>query len=69
MSYHSVDKLRKYNHGAMKKLRMAVKMSHMKDMPKDAITDYEADRVLESLSPLTLEKLYRLAVDNDIINL
>ena len=53
----------------MKKLIMAVKMSHMKDMPKEAITDREAERVLETLKPATLEKLYKLAVDHDIVNL
>jgi len=66
---HSIEKLRKYNKPAMKKLIMAVKMSHMKDLPKEAITDREAERVLESLNPLTLEKLYKLAVENDIVNL
>ena len=69
MAYHSVGKLRKYNHGALKKLRIAVKLSHMKDLPKEALTDREADRVLESLNPVTLEKLYKLAVDHDITNL
>lgn len=66
---HSIETLRKYNKPAMKKLIMAVKMSHMKDLPKEAMTDYEAERVLETLKPLTLEKLYKLAVDHDIINL
>jgi len=69
MSYHSVEKLRKYNHGAMAKLRIVVKMTHMKDHPKEALTDYEADRVLESLTELTLEKLYRLAVNNNVTQL
>ena len=66
---HSIETLRKYNKPAMKKLIMAVKMSHMKDLPKEAMTDYEAERVLETLKPLTLEKLYKLAVDHDLINL
>jgi hypothetical protein len=66
---HSIETLRKYNKPAMKKLIMAVKMSHMKDLPKEAMTDYEAERVLETLKPLTLERLYKLAVDHDIINL
>ena len=46
MAYHSVEKLRKYNHGALKKLRIAVKLSHMKDLPKEALTDREDYRVL-----------------------
>jgi hypothetical protein len=66
---HSIETLRQYNNPAMKKLIMAVKMSHMKDLPKEAITDREAERVLESLNPLTLEKLYKLAVEHDIVNL
>ena len=66
---HSIETLRKYNKPAMKKLIMAVKMSHMKDLPKEAMTDYEAERVLETLKPITLEKLYKLAVEHDIINL
>jgi hypothetical protein len=53
----------------MAKLRIVVKMTHMKDHPKEALTDYEADRVLESLSELTLEKLYRLAVNNNVTQL
>ena len=66
---HSIEKLRKYNKPAMKKLVMAVKMRHMKGLPKDAMTDREAERVLESLTPLTLERLYKLAVEHDIVNL
>ncbi len=66
---HSIEKLRKYNKPAMKKLVMAVKMSHMKGLPKEAMTDREAERVLESLTPLTLERLYKLAVEHDIVNL
>ncbi len=53
----------------MKKLIIAVKMSHMKGLPKEAITDREAERVLESLSAVTLEKLYKLAVEHDLVNL
>ena len=66
---HSIEKLRKYNKPAMKKLVMAVKMSHMKGLPKEAMTDREAERVLESLTPITLEKLYKLAVEHDLVNL
>ena len=66
---HSIEKLRKYNKPAMKKLVMAVKMSHMKGLPKEAMTDREAERVLESLTPITLEKLYKRAVEHDLVNL
>jgi len=69
MAFHTIEALRKFDKPGMKKLVMAVKMSHMKDMPQEAITDREAERVLETLTPVTLEKLYKLAVDNDILNL
>ena len=66
---HTIEALRKYDKPAMKKLVMAVKMSHMKGLPKEAMTDREAERVLESLTPITLEKLYKLAVEHDLVNL
>ena len=66
---HSIETLRKYTKPAMKKLIIAVKMSHMKGLPKEAMTDREAERVLESLTPITLEKLYKLAVEHDLVNL
>ena len=66
---HSIETLRKYNKPAIKKLIIAVKMSHMKGLPKEAMTDREAERVLESLTPITLEKLYKLAVEHDLVNL
>ena len=66
---HSIETLRKYNKPAMKKLIIAVKMSHMKGLPKEAMTDREAERVLESLTPITLEKLDKLAVEHDLVNL
>ena len=66
---HSIETLRKYNKPAMKKLIIAVKMTHMKGLPKEAMTDREAERVLESLTPITLEKLYKLAVEHDLVNL
>tara|TARA_Y100000004_G_scaffold195428_1_gene262404 strand:- start:1090 stop:1296 length:207 start_codon:yes stop_codon:yes gene_type:complete len=66
---HTIEALRKYDKPAMKKLVIAVKMSHMKGLPKEAMTDREAERVLESLTPITLEKLYKLAVEHDLVNL
>ena len=66
---HSIETLRKYNKPAMKKLIIAVKMSHKKGGPNEPITDREAERVLESLTPITLEKLYKLAVEHDLVNL
>ena len=51
------------------KLRLVVKTQHMKDYPKEFVTDMEADRILDSLSPSALEKLYELAVKYDITRL
>lgn len=69
MAFHTIEALRKFDKPGMKKLIMAVKMSHMKDLPVEGLTDREAERVLETLTPVTLEKLYQLAVDHDILNL
>ena len=66
---HSIETLRKYNKPAMKKLIIAVKMSHMKGVPKEAMTDREAERVLESQTPIKLEKLNKQAVEHDLVNL
>jgi hypothetical protein len=39
----------------------------MKDYPKDFITDYEADKVLETLSAETLEMMYKMAVNKKVV--
>jgi hypothetical protein len=41
----------------------------MKHYPKDKVTDKEADRIIESISPHTREKLIKLAVDYGITEL
>ena len=50
-------------------MRTVVKNVHMKHYPKDKKTDKEADRILEKITPQTLEKLHKLAVDYGITNL
>ena len=50
-------------------LRAVVKTQHMKHYPKDKVTDKEADRIIESISPHTREKLIKLAVDYGITEL
>ena len=50
-------------------LRAVVKPLHMKHYPKDKVTDKEADRIIESISPHTREKLIKLAVDYGITEL
>ncbi|MDP6249694.1 MAG: hypothetical protein QGH26_02580 [Candidatus Pacebacteria bacterium] len=50
-------------------MRTVVKNVHLKHYPKDKKTDKEADRILETITPETLEKLHKLAVDYGITNL
>ena len=59
------------NHNKNKQLllRVVVKNNHMKHYPKDKVTDKEADRIIESISPHTREKLIKLAVDYGITEL
>ena len=64
---HSLEKLDKYSLDGLKKLRTAVKLRYMKDYPKDFMTDYEADKVLETLTPVTLEQLYKMVTDKRVV--
>lgn len=64
---HSIEKLNKYSFDGLKKLRQAVKLRYMSDYPKDFMTDYEADKVLETLKPETLEMLHKMAVNKKVI--
>ena len=52
-----MSKSAKYRKDQCHKLRLVVKTQHMKDYPKEFVTDMEADRILDSLSPSALEKL------------
>ena len=53
----------------LQRLRIVVKNNHMKHYPADKVTDKEADRIIESISPHTREKLIKLAVDYGITEL
>jgi hypothetical protein len=64
---HSIEKLNKYSFDGLKKLRQAVKLRYMSDYPKDFMTDYEADKVLETLKPETLDMLYKMAVNKKVV--
>tara|TARA_Y100000361_G_C11126152_1_gene326087 strand:+ start:734 stop:928 length:195 start_codon:yes stop_codon:yes gene_type:complete len=64
-----MSKSAKYRKDQWHKLRLVVKTQHMKDYPREFVTDMEADRILDSLSPSALEKLYELAVKYDITRL
>jgi|TARA_R110000803_G_scaffold3086_2_gene10562 hypothetical protein len=50
-------------------LRAVVRTQHMKHYPESHINDYEADRIIESLSENAKEKLIKLAVDYGITEL
>lgn len=47
----------------LKKLRHIVKRVHMRHLKSHQITDYEADKYIESLGPQTRETLVKVAVD------
>ncbi|BAQ86826.1 hypothetical protein [uncultured Mediterranean phage uvMED] len=64
---HSIEKLNKYSFDGLKKLRQAVKLRYMSDYPKEFMTDYEADKVLETLKPETLEMLHKMVVNKKVI--
>ena len=51
------------------KVRIVVKTQHMKDYPKEFVTDMEADKILSMMSPVSVEKLYSLAVKYGISQL
>tara|TARA_R100000995_G_C3482420_1_gene124823 strand:- start:2629 stop:2826 length:198 start_codon:yes stop_codon:yes gene_type:complete len=51
------------------RLRVVVKTQHMKHYPESHINNYEADKIIESLSPVAREKLIKLAVDYGISEL
>ena len=42
---------------------------HMKHYPKEQCTDREADKIIETITPETREKLIKLAVDYGITKL
>ena len=44
-------------------LRIVVKNVHMKHFPKDFINNYEADKLISSLAPATLDKLSKIGKD------
>lgn len=50
-------------------LRKVVKQVHFKYYPKDFCTDREADKLIDSLAPQTVEKLLKVGVDFNIDNI
>ncbi len=59
----------KYSIKEIDTLRTVVKSQHMKHYPESHINNYEADKIIESLSPMAREKLIKLAVDYGISEL
>jgi len=49
-------------------LRTVVKTVNFKHYPKEFCTNYEADKLIDSLAPSTVEKMIRVGVDSGIIN-
>jgi len=49
-------------------LRTVVKTVNFKHYPKDFCTNYEADKLIDSLAPSTVEKIMRVGVNSGIVN-
>tara|TARA_R100001086_G_scaffold159030_1_gene85207 strand:+ start:404 stop:598 length:195 start_codon:yes stop_codon:yes gene_type:complete len=47
-------------------LRNVVKTVHLKHFPKQFCTDYEADKLIATIAPETVEKLIRVGVNHKI---
>jgi hypothetical protein len=47
-------------------LRKIVKKVNFKHFPKEFVTDYEADKFIDSLAPSTVARLLRVGVDSGI---
>lgn len=49
-------------------LRRVVRMVHMKHFPKDFASDYEADKIIETIGPEAAGKMIELGIDRGIHN-
>ena len=47
-------------------LRNVVKTVHLKHFPKQFCTDYEADRLIATIAPETIEKLIKVGLNHKI---
>ena len=47
-------------------LRNVVKTVHLKHFPKQFCTDYEADKLIASIAPVTLDELLKAGKDHKI---
>jgi hypothetical protein len=50
-------------------LRTIVKRVHMKHHPKDFCTDYEADKLIATIAPDTVERLIKVGTDWKLDNI
>jgi hypothetical protein len=49
-------------------LRAVVKKVHMQHHPKDFVTNYEADKLIEALGPEVAAGMIKAGKDRDILN-
>lgn len=49
-------------------LRAVVKKVHMQHHPKDFVTNYEADKIIEALGPEVAAGMIKAGKDRDILN-
>lgn len=49
-------------------LRRVVKITHMKHHPKDFVTDYEADKIIEVIGPEVAVRMIKVGMDRGISN-
>jgi phospholipid N-methyltransferase len=48
-------------------LRRVVKLVHMKHHPKDFVTNYEADKIIESIGPEVAAQMIKVGVDTGVM--
>jgi hypothetical protein len=49
-------------------LRAVVKRVHMQHHPKDFVTNYEADKIIEALGPDVAAGMIKAGKDRDVLN-
>jgi hypothetical protein len=49
-------------------LRAVVKKVHMQHHPKDFVTNYEADKIIEALGPEVAAGMIKAGKDRDVLN-
>lgn len=49
-------------------LRRVVKVTHMKHHPKDFVTNYEADKIIEAIGPEVASRMIKVGIDQGIMS-